>query len=185
MARKVWSWCDGLLPEELGLEEQRLLLVGGWFPFACYDVMLPRLRMQLCKSPPPDRFLSWVTAVQRHHCLTGDELAGVCQEWGGRARKQVGIRLLLRSACRGPRWVPVYVPTQRFSFLRTDPICRQPSWSAPLRVFIQNKVRRINNFLEKIITLCIVCLNTPGVLGQTCRSFFDIYGIESNKAEEN
>lgn len=87
----------------------------------------------------------------------------------------------------GPCWVPVHIPTHRFSFLPTKPIWRQLKWSDSLGVFIQNRVRRVNKQFsrKKKIPSCIICLNTLGVLAQTCRSFLYIYGTESNKAEGN
>lgn len=55
-------------------------------------------------------------------------------------------------------------------------------------VFIQNRVRSVNKQFyrkKKKIPLCIICLNTLGVLAQTCRCFLYVYGTESNKAEGN
>lgn len=115
-----------------------LLLVGGWFPFAHYDFPLPRLRTQVYKSLPPSQKL-----VLLCHCCAKEPLP----HWGGAGWNLMGekeqskearrIRLVLHRPHWGPCWVLVYVPTQRFSFLQTKPICKQPSWSAPLRFLIQ------------------------------------------------
>ena len=183
----VWRGSGGLalpLPGEPGLEEQRLLRVGGWLPSAHDGFMLPRLRRRLWKSCPnacgPVSLLCrGTTAPPARSRPESDGREGAGQ---GRGRGQAGP---LRSWPRPPP-SPSVCSHIEAQFLTNKTHLQTAQLISPTQGFNPKRGQKSKQFLRKEqMTLRTVCLHALPVFAQTRRCCFCIYSIESSNVGEN